>query len=81
MYHWLEAALRDISNFFHDLLSRCAPLGLRTIFLVVLIFIAIASVTIVGVRASQIYSLAASSEGGLDFSEASVKVTGTRWIP
>ncbi len=68
--------MEKISRFFHNLLSGCASLSPRAIALVVLILIATASVAIVGVRASQIYSLAVSSTDGFDVSEADVKVTG-----
>jgi len=49
---------------------------LRTIVLVVLVLIAIASAAVIGVRAYQIYDLAASiTDEELDFSEVDVKVT------
>ncbi len=67
-------------KFCQRLLAFFQPLrhaSLKTVVLVVLILISIASMAVIGVRASQIYSLAAASRDGLDLSEVSVKVTGT----
>ena len=69
--------MTKISGFFHNLASSFSSLSLRAIALAVLVLIAAASVAVVGVRASQIYSLAVSSTDGFDVSEADVKVTGT----